>query len=204
MGVQQPYHQYNKAEANCNMIGIDVSTKAFIDPEHLAETMSAGSPKDLGKFLGALSVELMRQGDCVREDNIKSATRSVRREHRNTVLNVMRSIVHTMTGSKSRVAELPSVILGYVCDEFGFTRSQIIGASRVGDLPLARSLCVILLTMYTGMTLREIAEVIGRQDHATVINARTTGYSRISSEKQVRNRFESVCQAVSGYIQELP
>lgn len=63
-------------------------------------------------------------------------------------------------------------IIDAVCEHYDVTFKQLCSRKRTRHLCQPRQIIMYLLFSYTSLSLREIGEIFGGYDHATVINSR--------------------------------
>ena len=65
----------------------------------------------------------------------------------------------------------PERILATVCSSFGVLRSDLVGRSRARPCAEPRHVACFLMRRYTLLSLKNVARLVGRTDHTTVMYA---------------------------------
>lgn len=87
-------------------------------------------------------------------------------------------------------------IIAAVCKEFGVTPAMILSPSRPWKVAEARH-AVVYIMLWSGISTRRIAEILGRRCHGTVINSRKKASNLISIDPQYRARVERAKQSIT-------
>jgi len=95
---------------------------------------------------------------------------------KNIDINLVRSVVsgivkpsHELISFNKRI--MPSDILKTVSEYYKIPESQITGKKRTASLVLPRQVSAYLMKKFTKLSLKEIAENLGKKDHSTIIHA---------------------------------
>jgi len=62
-------------------------------------------------------------------------------------------------------------IIDVVLEFYKISREDLLGSKRKKSIVIPRQICVYLLRKYTDLSLKEIAEIMRRKDHSTIIHA---------------------------------
>jgi len=88
-------------------------------------------------------------------------------------------------------------IINTVCDVHGVTRSALVSKSREVRLCEARHDVCYFLRNHSMMTLKTIATLVGRTDHATVINSVAASKSLASMFTVCADRIEEISRRLT-------
>lgn len=103
---------------------------------------------------------------------------------------------------KSKLSEkkkkiLPHDVIRCVCAYYGVTQAQIKGESRKRPLAHARQVVMYMLRTELGIGLSEIAFIVRRKDHTTVIHAVDKIQSRQMKDPFFRKEMSSISESLS-------
>jgi chromosomal replication initiation ATPase DnaA len=83
-------------------------------------------------------------------------------------------------------------IVALCASRFGVTPDGILGTSRRNDIAWARHAAAYLIRKHTQRPLIEIANAMGRGDHATVMNSCRQAMNRAQNEPAFRAKLDDV------------
>lgn len=86
----------------------------------------------------------------------------------------------------------PKDLIKLVSREFRVTSKDVLGRSRKSDIAFARQVIMYLLREDFGYKLEDVAELLNRKDHTTVMH----GVDKIKSKVQLDKGFEEQIQAI--------
>lgn len=86
----------------------------------------------------------------------------------------------------------PRDLVKLVCKEFRVTSKDVFGRSRKSDIAFARQVAMYLLREDFGFKLEEVADILERKDHTTVMH----GVDKIKSKMAIDRGFEEQIQAI--------
>jgi chromosomal replication initiator protein len=86
----------------------------------------------------------------------------------------------------------PRELVKLVCKEFRVTSKDVFGRSRKSDIAFARQVAMYLLREDFGFKLEEVADILERKDHTTVMH----GVDKIKSKIAIDRGFEEQIQAI--------
>lgn len=86
----------------------------------------------------------------------------------------------------------PRDLVKLVCKELRVTSKDLLGRSRKSDIAFARQIAMFLLREDFGFKLEEIAEILNRKDHTTVMH----GVDKIKSKVALDKGFEEQIQGI--------
>ncbi len=65
----------------------------------------------------------------------------------------------------------PQEVISLIAKQFEFKNKDLVGASRKAELVRARHVAMYILRVEMGLTLQQVASLMGRSDHTTVLHA---------------------------------
>jgi chromosomal replication initiator protein len=99
--------------------------------------------------------------------------------------------------SKRKSISIPNLIKN-VATSFGIKPNEIKGKKRTKDVALARQVCMYILREELNFKLEEIATVLGRKDHTTVMH----GIDRVKSLRMTEESFREQVIAIVDKLYE--
>tara|TARA_R100001510_G_C7491292_1_gene98992 strand:+ start:77 stop:499 length:423 start_codon:yes stop_codon:yes gene_type:complete len=85
---------------------------------------------------------------------------------------------------------IPNVALNSCSDSFGVTSEEIISRTREQNVVFARHAFCLMVRKFTRLPLREIGELIGGRDHATVLHSVKTAENLIEYDDQFKQMYD--------------
>lgn len=90
----------------------------------------------------------------------------------------------------------PQEVISLIAKEFDLKNKEIVGSSRKAELVRARHLAMYILRKEMGLTLHQVAELMGRSDHTTVLHAVEKMTHQFMADQIVRGQIMKVKQAI--------
>ena len=90
----------------------------------------------------------------------------------------------------------PQLIIDVVCEHFHITKEQMISKSRSNDIAKPRQIAMYLCKNMTGVSLENIAELLGGRDHSTVIH----GINKVEAELQTNEATVNLLNTIKKKI----
>jgi chromosomal replication initiation ATPase DnaA len=93
---------------------------------------------------------------------------------------------------KDDTATMFNRIVALCASRFGVTPDGILGPSRRNDIAWARHAAAYLIRKHTQRPLLEIAQAMGRGDHATVMNSCRQAINRAQNEPAFKAKLDEI------------
>ena len=186
--------------------------------ERLVSRFLGGLAVDIGlpdyeMRLAILSNKCVQMGITPEEgalDLIATATNTNTRELEGILMNLVnaaevkgrrlnKELIEEQLGVKSRKMEKrlrPQEIISLIAKQFEFKNKDILGSSRKAELVRARHVAMYILRSEMGMTLQEVARIMGRSDHTTVLHAVEKMTHAFGVNQVIREQIMRVKQAI--------
>lgn len=110
-----------------------------------------------------------------------------------------KELVEEELGVKSKKIERklrPQEVISLIAKQFEFKNKDILGSSRKAELVRARHVAMYILRIEMGMTLQEVARLMGRSDHTTVLHAVEKMSNEFGINQIIREQIMKVKQAL--------
>lgn len=91
---------------------------------------------------------------------------------------------------------LPNDIIRAVCSYYNIRQSHIKGEQRTQSLALARQIAMYLLRKELGLKLVEVANILKRKDHTTVLHAQEKISSLIMKDQNFKKDIDNIIQTL--------
>lgn len=86
----------------------------------------------------------------------------------------------------------PNSIIQVVCEQFGVREEDIISKKRDAEIVVPRHIIMYLLRKYTEIPLGNIAVLLNRNDHSTVLHACKKMEEDLKTNKELQNKVEII------------
>lgn len=100
---------------------------------------------------------------------------------------------------KARVEQqrnIPKIAMGAVCTSFGVLEEEMTSKTRLQIVAFARHAYCSMLRKFTRLTLREIGELLGDRNHATVLNSVKVAENLIEYDDQFRQSYDEALELI--------
>lgn len=111
-------------------------------------------------------------------------------------LDEVKHILGKDNQNKRKKVKAPQVIK-QVAQEFNVSAKDIKGPRRTADLAFARQLCMYLLREDFGYKLEDVAGLLNRKDHTTVIHAVDKVKSRIMLDEGFKSQVGIIRERIN-------
>lgn len=101
-----------------------------------------------------------------------------------------------------RASRMQNGIIDATCEYFEVTFKELCSRKRTRHLCEPRQIIMYLLYTYTSLSLREIGEVFGSYDHATVINSRERVKDRMQTIPEMNRAIARI--KIKAEIEDTP
>lgn len=91
----------------------------------------------------------------------------------------------------------PSLIIEVVADHFGVNPDDITSKKRNSEFVLPRQISMYLCRNIIGMSLADIAKLLGKKDHTTVIHGIKKITSEIETDEEMNNKIEIIKKKIN-------
>jgi len=85
---------------------------------------------------------------------------------------------------------IPNVAISACADSFGVTIEDIISKTREQSVVFARHAFCLMVRKFTRLPLREIGELLGGRDHATILHSVKTATNLIEYDDQFKQMYD--------------
>jgi chromosomal replication initiator protein len=86
----------------------------------------------------------------------------------------------------------PKDILTGVCEKFGISQREIIGEKRTNKIALPRQVAMYMLRKDLNLPLTEVANILKRKDHTTVLHAVDKIEKLIDSDVYIKDDISDI------------
>ena len=91
----------------------------------------------------------------------------------------------------------PSLIIEVIADHFGVNPDDITSKKRNSEFVLPRQIAMYLCRNIIGMSLADIAKLLGKKDHTTVIHGIKKITSEIETDEETKNKIEIIKKKIN-------
>jgi len=88
------------------------------------------------------------------------------------------------------------IVLNTVCDRMGFSRVELIGECRTGDVVKARQIACWLMRKHSGISYPRIGGILGGRDHTTILHS----CRKVDARKEADPDFAALLETMSAEI----
>jgi len=85
---------------------------------------------------------------------------------------------------------IPDIAMRSVCVSFGVTKEELTSRDRHQNIALARHAYCSMVRKFTRLTLREIGDLLGGRDHATILNGINVAEGLLSYDEQFQQVYD--------------
>ena len=91
----------------------------------------------------------------------------------------------------------PELIINVVSEHFGVKPEDIISKKRTADLALTRQIVMYLCREYTDLSYQNIAKILNKKDHTTIIHGVNTIADGIKTDEDLNNKIDIIKKKLS-------
>ena len=91
----------------------------------------------------------------------------------------------------------PSLIIEVIAEHFGVNPDDITSKKRNSEFVLPRQIAMYLCRNIIGMSLADIAKLLGKKDHTTVIHGIKKITSEIETDEEIKNKIEIIKKKIN-------
>ena len=91
----------------------------------------------------------------------------------------------------------PQIIIQVVADHFGLKAEDITSKKRTSEIVVPRQVVMYLCREMTDVSLKNIAKVLDKKDHSTIINGINKIQEEINSNPDFANQIEILRKKIS-------
>ena len=91
----------------------------------------------------------------------------------------------------------PSLIIEVVADHFGVNPDDITSKKRNSEFVMPRQIAMYLCRNIIGMSLADIAKLLGKKDHTTVIHGIKKITAEIETDEEIKNKIEVINKKIN-------
>jgi len=106
------------------------------------------------------------------------------------------NVLGKVSSKEKRKNLKPAEIIKKVCEHYKIKLSEIKSSTRVSNIALPRQICMYILNKEFGYKLEEIARLLGRKDHTTVMHARKKIQEKIENENNFAKEIDILIKTI--------
>ena len=91
----------------------------------------------------------------------------------------------------------PELIINVVSEHFGVKPEDIVSKKRTADLALTRQIVMYLCREYTDLSYQNIAKILNKKDHTTIIHGVNTIADGIKTDEDLNNKIDIIKKKLS-------
>ena len=91
----------------------------------------------------------------------------------------------------------PELIINVVSEHFGVKPEDIVSKKRTADLALTRQIVMYLCREYTDLSYQNIAKILNKKDHTTIIHGVNTIADGIKTDEDLNNKIDVIKKKLS-------
>jgi chromosomal replication initiator protein len=91
----------------------------------------------------------------------------------------------------------PSLIVDVVCEHFNVSRDDITSKRRNSEYVLPRQIIMYLCRTMTEASLQQIASVLGKKDHTTIIHGVEKIAEKVQTDEDLSNKIDIIKKKLS-------